>query len=245
MFPLDKESKDVISPVIKKFDFATARDQASAEALSIELGYDDAFLGISDEISRYSKSLRRNIPDVMICIQSDLSKQECIDKTISLVREKIIKFNEQGMVVGYVEALPHSDHYAYEKLSDLINKENWFSAKECIRYGLPVKKGQLWYSTRFHHHLVAASAGAKGVAISYKPGYYDIKHKSLLNLGTGWNYFTPYSSDTEIGLPMVNLNFEDIAKKISKSKQAEAFEIYNFQKTTVNNSSQLNTAVSI
>lgn len=35
---------------------------------------------------------------------------------------------------------------------------------------------------------MAAAAGASGTAISINEGFYDIKHRSLLALGTGWAY---------------------------------------------------------
>lgn len=35
-------------------------------------------------------------------------------------------------------------------------------------------------------HLVAAAAGATGLAVSVSRAYYTPKHRSLIDLGSGW-----------------------------------------------------------
>ncbi|MDT7673145.1 MAG: hypothetical protein QOD82_1047, partial [Pseudonocardiales bacterium] len=41
-------------------------------------------------------------------------------------------------------------------------------------------------STRFHPHLMAAAAGASGVAIPVSADYYLTKHQSLIAQGSRW-----------------------------------------------------------
>jgi hypothetical protein len=36
-------------------------------------------------------------------------------------------------------------------------------------------------------HLMAAAAGADGVAVSINSGYYTNKHRSLIDRGSGWD----------------------------------------------------------
>lgn len=215
-----------VQKLLSQITYSETRDKVSAETYSLKLGLDDAFLGVDHEIHRFAKENKSEIPDVMVCIQTDLGDPLSVEKTIESVRSKLLSLKERGLSIGYAEALPYSDHYAYTKLQDLIQEKYWFSAKKCIRFGLPVKRNQIWFTTRFHHHLVAASAGALGVAISYKPGYYDIKHKSLLDLDTGWGYYSPYSDVSKFPEPEKNDKFELIVKDYTAQKQALAKEIY-------------------
>ena len=52
-------------------------------------------------------------------------------------------------------------------------------------HGLPLSGRQTWVTSRFHLHLLAAAAGARGIAVGMK-GYYDVKHESVAALGSGW-----------------------------------------------------------
>ncbi|WP_207346232.1 hypothetical protein [Arthrobacter sp. E3] len=86
----------------------------------------------------------------------------------------------------YFEAIPGSDRAGYESLSDLIPESHFVPFVETWRRGLPLHSGQEWLTTRFHFHLLAAAAGAKGTSIEAKAGYYDVKHGSVRGLGSGW-----------------------------------------------------------
>lgn len=55
---------------------------------------------------------------------------------------------------------------------------------------MPARAGQTWVSTRFHLHLLAAAAGASGVAVAGRTDYYPIKHESLRDAGSRWQLST-------------------------------------------------------
>lgn len=89
--------------------------------------------------------------------------------------------------------------------------------------GLTPRAGQRWLSTRFHPHLIAAAAGAWGVAVPIRTGYYDTKHRSLVDLGSGWtitNEPTDLSAAHEPGWP------RDRVKKLTAVKADVARAIY-------------------
>ncbi|TLM85645.1 hypothetical protein FDW83_04550 [Pseudarthrobacter sp. NamE2] len=79
------------------------------------------------------------------------------------------------------------DWAGYDALRDLLSPEAFIPFISVWRDGLPLKPNQSWLTTRFHLHFMGAAAGAVGTAISVKEGYYDVKHGSLLRLGTGWS----------------------------------------------------------
>ncbi|MBC6627137.1 polysaccharide pyruvyl transferase family protein [Pseudomonas sp.] len=182
-----------IRRVISNFDFKEARDEESAKIFDINKGFDDVYLGVIDEAYRYQSKHNQNVADVMISIQSGLVDSIVFKKVINIIREKVVKLKSEGLTVGYVEAIPGQDTTAYNYLSDLIDEGYYYTALESMINGLPIKDNQLWISSRFHHHLVASSRCVKGIILCFKPDYYDIKHNSLLKLGTNWAFFNAYT----------------------------------------------------
>ena len=73
--------------------------------------------------------------------------------------------------------------------------------------------------------MVAAAAGAKGVAIGILDDYYDIKHRSLLDLGTGWSYAST-KDDAGLPEPTGSADFESTALRLASLKRAEALSLY-------------------
>lgn len=68
--------------------------------------------------------------------------------------------------------------------------------RDIWRNGLPSAPGQTWISSRYHLHLAAAAAGATGLAVSVSRGYYTTKHRSLIDLGSGWTSFDAEAGGT-------------------------------------------------
>jgi hypothetical protein len=134
---------------------------------------------------------------------------------------------EAGRALHYVEAVPGADRVAYEQLADIIPEENFLPFTELWQRGLPLARRQTWITTRFHFHLLAAAAGADGIALPVKPGYYDVKHQSLLDLGSGW-------ATTVAGNPLKQPAgagiLSDKLGELSASKESEAKELYGQEK---------------
>jgi hypothetical protein len=88
-------------------------------------------------------------------------------------------------------------------------------------------------TSRFHFHLLAASAGARGIAVGMKKGYYDVKHESLVSLGSGWSLAlggpgpvdsAPDSGDA--GILSQRGSLRDELPALAARKRAEAEQIY-------------------
>ena len=215
-------SSEHYKELIKQFDYFEVRDAESANFLNIQLGYDDAYLNNLNQRSN-NPDWQERIPDVLICVQNDTIDKEKFNTVVQIIRERIVEHQRQGLIIGYIEAIPGQDRIAFELLQDLIQPHHFFNAAEVITYGLPIKENQIWYSTRFHHHLEASLFGLKGVAVSLNPGYYDIKHNSLLKNGTGWAIW--YGNDV-LPYPNINSGFIENIKKITYKKQEIANMIY-------------------
>lgn len=126
-----------------------------------------------------------------------------------------------GRSIHYVEAAPGADRVAFDRLADIIPTENFLSFAEIWQQGLPLSGRQTWITTRFHFHLLAAAAGADGVALPVRPGYYDVKHQSLIDLGSRWSLGGGHSVSPD-GAGSLSQRLEEL----SALKESEARELY-------------------
>lgn len=208
------------------FDSVSVRDSGSAAAIGVELGLDDVFLGLLNELERSrSPIVDARAKDVMLCIQSDMTDEETFTKLSQKLRVVVETALVRGMSVGYVEAIPGSDRRMFDALDGLIPEENFVPFVHVWNDGLPVRPGQSWYTSRFHPHMVAAASGATGIAIGILDDYYDIKHQSLLDLGTGWTYASA-RADGALPEPTGDAGFAATALDLATRKRTEALSLY-------------------
>lgn len=206
--------------LFRGFDHVTVRDPESAKAGSLQTGLDDAFLGIDAGAARALDSRAA----MNVCIQSDMNDAGRFDEVVAAARLRIQAALSQGRAVNYLEAIPGVDRPAYDRLSDLIPTENFIPFTRVWEEGLPAGPDQVWLTTRFHFHLLASAAGARGIAYSVREGYYDVKHSSLIRLGSGWALDTPASPAKSI--PQGSTTLRTNLHTLTRSKQLEALELY-------------------
>lgn len=206
----------------REFDHVSVRDTASAQAYGVPQGIDDAFLGASAEIARETADAK----GLFVCIQSDMTDTETFEKTVAGVRPIIERALSEGKQVSYVEAIPGVDHAAYARLSDLIPAERFIPFAHIWQHGLPLSPEQEWVTTRFHFHLLASAAGAKGIALGIKPGYYDVKHRSLIELGSGWEYVGADGHASAAAAAPQGGNLSNRLPNLTARKRAEAERLY-------------------
>lgn len=178
------------------FDHVSVRDLPSAEHLGIERGYDDAYL-LGASAPRTRRRISAEVEEVVLCIQDDLQDAGAFDRNVAYAREAVRALGIPRERVRYVEAIPGTDHPGYAALSDLVAEDGFLPFGGMWRKGLEMGPHQLWISTRFHHHLVASLHGARGVALVGDTGYYDIKHRSIAELGSHWTVTA--AEDSTIG----------------------------------------------
>ena len=176
------------------FEHVSVRDRPSAELLGLERGYDDAYLGAPTRARRRTSG---DVEEVVLCIQDDLQDDGALERNVAYAREAVAALGVPRERVRYVEAIPGTDHPGYAALSDVVAEDGFIPFGGMWREGLAIGPHQLWISTRFHHHLVASLHGARGVALVGDTGYYDIKHRSIAELGSHWTVTA--AEDSTIG----------------------------------------------
>ena len=206
-----------IMEAFEAFTSVSCRDAESAAVLGITRGLDDAFLSTEVRTPRPAAEA----PDMVVCIQSDQAEEPMFRTALANARAIASAVRESGGRVAYVEAIPGADHAAYRELDDVVDQFIPFT--EVWTRGIPTAPGQKWVTTRFHLHLVAAAAGAAGIAVSVDPDYYSTKHRSLLDLGTGWAYV---DTPDQLATPTSSPSFTNRVRGLAPRKVREADAIY-------------------
>lgn len=202
----DDDRLSLLRDLQTSFEIFDVRDALSYRAIAESGGNtsftgDDAWLGIADEDAYNTESEAARRPYVF-CLQSDLVEDfagglgaDGLTKAITVLIEQ---WNISGDEVAAVEGIPGSDRIIFDRIAHLLPGAAFATFTDVWRHGLPARPGQTWVSTRFHPHLLAAAAGASGLALAGRRDYYPIKHQSLIDSGSRWQL-----ADTLASLPSV------------------------------------------
>lgn len=191
----DDERITLVNELCSAFELFDVRDQPSRDALAdgaVRMSFtgDDAWLGVhnADVYDTVSPAAQR---DFVFCLQSDLMEDfadgQGIDGLAAVVNQVLDGWGVRPENVAFVEGLPGADRQVYDRVADRMPGALFVPFTEVWNRGLPARAGQVWISTRFHPHLLAAAAGASGVALSGRSDYYPIKHQSLIDMGSRWH----------------------------------------------------------
>lgn len=201
----------------ESFEHVSVRDNPSALALGIERGWDDAYLLPS---APQPGTFDPQTAELYLCIQNDALDDGAHENLVAFARRQVEHWGIPRERTFYVEAIPGDDFAGYDALRDLVGEFLPFA--HFWRSGFEFSSKQVWLTTRFHHHLVGALHGARGIALSGKAGYYDVKHGSLADSGTGWilpENFERLYDISELQAP------QSFAQQV-RAKYAEAKRIY-------------------
>ena len=121
---------------------------------------------------------------MMLCLQSDLLEMPR-PALASFVSETLRAWGVTPDRVGVVEGIPGVDRSVFDLIEPELPGARFYPFTGVWAHGLPAGPGQVWISTRFHMHMLAAAAGADGVAVAVNPDYYSTKHRSLIDRGSG------------------------------------------------------------
>lgn len=198
-------STDEIGGVLAGFDVVDVRDSPSLELLQDAVPHagrsgDDAFLGLSD-ISTASE----DIPATVICLQEDRLGVDR-DDVFEFCSRTLRSWGVDDEPVLMLECLPPNDLHGHERLSEALPQLRVMPFDQLWRDGFPSIAGQRWISTRFHPHLIAAAMGSPGLAVSPRSGYYRTKHRSLIDLGSGWTLVDDLSTTPDPPQPIPPYN---------------------------------------
>ncbi|MXN61064.1 polysaccharide pyruvyl transferase family protein [Bacillus sp. BGMRC0062] len=186
---------------LSDLDHLSVRDRPSADAAGIPLGFDDAFLLAEDP--RHARTLGLlgdqgggrvsagadgpwTPTEVVLCIQSDTLAEGALERMLEFARAQLQRWDLPRESVRYLEAIPGDDYVGFDRLRDVVAPDGFIPFQAAWDGDFTFGSHQVWLTTRFHHHLIAALHGARGVALSGKPGYYDVKHQSVVEAGSQW-----------------------------------------------------------
>jgi polysaccharide pyruvyl transferase WcaK-like protein len=192
LLPLVDDDAETLGKWLSRFDVVDTRDTGSFQALTPTVPHatctgDDAFLGLGESPgnSALPGGPVAGGAGTVLNLQSDLLDfplERLADFAVSTLRA----WGVDQEPVTLVDSLPPLDLAVLPLLQPHLPELQVLQFADIWRQGLPAHPGQRWVTTRFHTHLVAASAGAWGVAIPINDQYYRPKHQSLVDLGSLW-----------------------------------------------------------
>lgn len=220
LLPNDGEAQQWVAEQLAEFDFVESRDREGAKAFDIHAGTDDAFLAFANRRPIYAPAAQ--LPEKMVLIQGDMVAED-----ESAITAAITSFiGEGGPRVGFAEAIPPEDlRFAQAYLDE--DAELFFFLR-MWEEGFPARAGQTWFTSRFHFHLLAAAAGARGMVLNVRTGYYDVKHALLEQLGTGWGVLQGDVDPRAViqANATASDDFPRIARVLGQEKSRLASELY-------------------
>lgn len=221
VMPLSDTARELVAEWVEQFDLFEARDLQSAEAVGAVAGRDDAFLAFENTRNLYSVS---DSPDVMLLLQGDFVRSESAHGLLEIAAN-FVRERGANQTIGLIESIPPDDSWALAHLRDRGIDPEFYPFRRLWQEGLPARQGQSWLSTRFHFHLLAAAAGARGAVIELGAEYYGVKHGSLRALGTGWSHLHDLTG-AQAPTPTANPDFPAISRQIGSEKARVARLIY-------------------
>jgi len=191
LMPLSGSDVTLLALILKDFNHIDVRDQESYKSL-LATGFineskltqsgDDTFLKQMVPIENLDQESR-----ICLCIQGDfweeISTIDMLDKVALTIRTL---FPDSSPQIRFYEFIPSVDQRFYSELSERLGHIDYVSFERIFYTGLDIKSTDVVITSRFHMHLLAARQGARGVWINSKPGYYDIKHQSVVDSGSYW-----------------------------------------------------------
>jgi len=213
---------ELVQKLAHDFDVFDVRDTESYALLAddkvIQSG-DDVTLNIGPD-----NFDQRETRSIMLNLQSDFLDDDGIERLARGVLATTEYWEAESYQMGYVESMPGGDRRLFDGLEPSLPEMRFYPFPEVWRDGLPARRGQRWVTTRFHAHMMAAAAGAWGVAYSIND-YYVVKHKSLVDAGSNWELATlgetakAYEGDPGFGSALDGLATAkaDVARKIYTS----------------------------
>jgi hypothetical protein len=220
LLPYDEQSHQVTSEQLGQFDYVEARDAPSAEAFDVHAGTDDAFLAFANQRAIYAPE--QAVPSKMVLIQGDMFADEQSDDLERLITE-FVRPGDSPADVGFAEAIPPEDaRFASPHVDAGMQM---FPFMRMWEEGFPAAQGQEWLTSRFHFHLLAAAAGARGTIVNARAGYYDVKHDLLRALGTGWSTQDDFGRHG-VSAPTAGDGFPELARRLGAEKARLARQLY-------------------
>ena len=202
-FPYNEEYISIFKAALNNFEHISVRDRRSFELIhevanvEKECTIDDTFLFDKSPLSATEDNTSGRL---IVCMQNDI-KNNLIH---NYLYDKVVRYSNLYELPIYVlEFCPRHDFEVVDLLRIIrpiykVSFEQLFNREFCI------SRNDICIGTRYHFHLLAARAGARGIFGSADE-YYGIKHDSILDLGSEWQNVDLYHySLPELKFPRIN-----------------------------------------
>ncbi|MGY1726601.1 polysaccharide pyruvyl transferase family protein [Geodermatophilus sp. SYSU D01062] len=191
--PLGDHTVALVRRLLRRVDTVDVRDCTSADLLGRPdaLSGDDLWLA---EIPTLVDAERASGLDAVVCVQGDLLDGPGCERLTEQCLAHLDRWGVDPARTAVLECIPRVDRGIFDRLAGLLPGLHFVPWFELLERGVPAAAHQRWFSTRFHPHLIASAVGARGVAVPVRPGYYDVKHGSLVDSGSAWHLLVPGSA---------------------------------------------------
>lgn len=194
-----EHARTVLAESLGRCDVVDVRDSSSLQTLEQSglepsMSGDDAWLGINkhlgaDGVFGPGADEARERPYVL-CAQADLLRSTAADAA-QWIHQGLQHYGIRGEDLTIIECIPGTDGQVWRELHErwpeLYQGFRFVAFDELWAFGLPVSSEQTWLSTRYHPHMIAAAAGAQGVALEmHQQDYYAVKHAAVQAAGSLW-----------------------------------------------------------
>ncbi|MGY2080208.1 polysaccharide pyruvyl transferase family protein [Modestobacter sp. SYSU DS0657] len=182
--PMGQVTGEVLRLLLDRVQVVDVRDEASSALVARPgaLSGDDLWLAGLDQL--VDRERARDL-DAVVCVQGDLLSVD-EDWLMTACLTQLRSWGVDPARTAVLECIPRVDRVVFDRLEQFLPGLQFVPWIEVLDRGLPAGAHQRWFSTRFHPHLIAGWAGASGVAVPVRPGYYDVKHGSLFDAGSSW-----------------------------------------------------------
>lgn len=208
--PINDEIVKAIGQYTAAFSYLGVRDQPSLIVPNTTFEPDDVVMSL--HLSAIKLHENSDNPDILLSIQP-FKTSALSHEFLRLLIEYLRQPRNRTKKIGILEAMVPEDNWlffsnALQAYPDIQSRVVFFDFWTIWQQGMPVKPGQEWISTRFHYHLIGALLGYKGTAIGSGSPYYAVKHTSLIDLGTSWQYILLEEGNT----PSIQPKFHQLSK---------------------------------
>lgn len=200
----NNEEIEFLLEVISQFVFIETRDIYSFRLLHNKINCKNIYYGLDDcyisPIDKFIKHNYRSSKTLFISfIENDFDKGNYND-----LLEKIKNNSNYFSNICFLESSSNSDMFLFKKIKKELPNLEFITINDVFKTGIRVSYEDFIITHRFHHHFLFARSGVNGMYISPSSEYYDVKHGSIIELGS------PFVKYTE------SINFEKIINSTAK-----------------------------
>ncbi|GAA4834527.1 hypothetical protein GCM10023221_09110 [Luteimicrobium xylanilyticum] len=225
--PITDTYRPWVRSKLREFDYVESRDTRGSELLDVPCGLDDVWLAFRPGATTIKRAA--GAPRVVVNLQTDYAAEQTdalLEAAVAAIKR--LPFYEDDMEVGVAEGFPQKDGWVRRRLGEkLPNPITFYSFQSIWEDGIPAGPTTTWITTRFHFHLVASALGSPGLALTAGSDFYGVKHRSLLDLPSGWGLVDVSRDYRDDDLtPGINPDMRSLVERLAQKKLAVADSLY-------------------